>query len=169
MKELEEIVEEARFDFGNNLGLVCFAFGDRCSAQTNRRIVARARWLRERYGYPCLAQVFVPVPGADPVNETVDKYKSTLGVAEEAVEWAQRMSLTEIRAVAASPHVGRCVRDICEIAGRRGLDLSVGAESVTPVWDPLARQWQVRGPRLFGVREWILRRLPWWLYVRVTK
>ena len=162
----------------NNVGVVVFAFGAPSGTSVNLSIGGRASAEAWKFSVPVFTQRDVPLHSfvrRERVSEREGKPPSTLKLARHAVAWAIQNQFTELRVVAAQPHLWRAVRDTkaavretgfkflkvstCEWNGQPESDLWFTREST-----------QLRGrfKILFWVREAILRGMPFGLYKQIV-
>ena len=162
----------------NNVGVVAFSFGAPSGTSVNLSIGGRASAEAWKFSVPVFTQRDIPLHSfviRERISETEGKPPSTLRLARHAVAWAIRNQFTELRVIAAGPHLWRAVRDTRAAVRETGfkfLDVSVCEWSGQPERDLwfTAESTQLRGrfKALFWVREAILRSMPFWLYRHIT-
>ena len=161
------------------VGVFAFAFGVDCVIMSNVAIAKRAAHAAEYFDAMVFTQLDVHLMGVSveyfkPVVPGV--YLSTLDLSRWMAKRAKEERLTEIRIVAAQPHVWRCLRDVRAALRAERLNILVSVYEFSDdsyqhsdIWFcPESEQWYTRTPLAWWCREIILRCLPFGLYSWVT-
>ena len=161
-------------------GIVAFAFGRPQTLPSNKLIAKIAMQQSWEHAAPIFTQLDVPIH-----NEILDvEYAfenigghppSTLKIAQEAIAWASRRSITDIVVVAAKPHMWRCLRDLKEEsyiqseARIRIVPFVNWAQYQLSDWfcEESTQPWTTSWTK-WSRRDFVLRMMPFWLYKRVT-
>lgn len=154
-------------------GIVVFAFGIPKSIRSNKIIIDIASELAKSKGVPVFSQRGMPFGfGIDVEYAMGDMETPTLKIADQAVKWAWRRSLSEIIIVAAGPHAKRCKKDIETRLKEERLPIKVSICPETDLYDGFwfckgSKQFRTRSPLCWRVREWALMNIPFWLYRQI--
>lgn len=93
-------------------GIVAFAFGAPRNIRPNRTIAKIASQRSRKFGALIYAQSGLNFDLELGVEHTRSKFMTTLQLARMAIFWAIESGVDELVAVAAQPHIWRCVRDL---------------------------------------------------------
>lgn len=153
-------------------GVVAFAFGVPSSLPSNIALGGMASMSASRKKIPYYTQEDVPERG--PCPRTVHAQEpgrppSTLVLAQGIMSWAAELGLERLFVVAAPPHISRVLRDLTETARERNIAIEFMTASPKPHEDCFwfsenSTQLRARSRLVWYVREFIVMRMPWWLY-----
>lgn len=159
-------------------GIVAFAFGVPYAIGSNQRIAQIASQKARELEAPVYTQADIRVDSGIVVEYTIEEQGNpppTLRMARGAVQWAKRQGLIELWIVAAKPHLWRVFRDLEEAVRELGDKMRVRAckEIERFPYDswfcPDSAQARTRSRAVWGVREKILKLMPFWLYKHIAK
>lgn len=160
--------------------VVAFAFATPPQAWVNqvlrRKVFTLKQEFKERmftYSQPDLAIGLKQVPQLRVIEEKEGQPSPTLRIVHEALAWAKEIDATEIRIVAAAPHVWRCKRDLKKVLKEKGAVLPVTVEHVPEVgwfgwFHHSSTQKRTRSAFAWYQRDILLWLMPWAIYKRVA-
>lgn len=106
-------------------------------------------------------------------REEEGKPSTTLRMAREAVAFARKYRMTEIRVVAAKPHMWRCLRDIAKAMEEAKINLPIIREDFERMswfawFHKSSTQPRTRSPWAWLQRDVLLWLMPWKMYKRIA-
>ena len=149
--------------------IVVFAFGAPAQLWPNRQLAKIAARLAAENHTHIYRQWDVTVGNSVRLtSELPGRPPSTLELARGAMEWASEREVRQVIVVAAKPHIKRCVHDL-ELAAHElkfHTQVVIALECLRAEHDedwfwPSSDQWRTRSPKVWWLRETILRVL--WL------
>lgn len=157
----------------NTTGIVAFAFG-RPGTIASNSIIAEAAMAASLDGSPIFSQPDIVISDRDvEYIDEPDGPSPTLRISRLATEWAIRRGLVHVVAIAATPHLPRCLRDLDVARKEAAADFTISPIRFSAFLD---RAWfcsdssvyRSRIRWLFLLREFILNNAPITLYKQIA-
>lgn len=158
-------------------GIVAFAFGVQETILSNRRIAEIATLKAKQLQAPVFTQAGISLKEdieVERVKEESGNPPPTLRLARAAVQWAISRGIDHLWAIAAWPHLWRCLRDLNYAVreSRASIQIHICEEVYkysTDSWYCLdSTQERVRSKKAWQKRDRILKLMPMFLYKLVA-
>ncbi len=151
-------------------GIIAFAFGTPSSIKANKVISKIAYKRALKHNVSIYTQLEIEIEEGVEVDRIKGREVPTLRIAREAVQWAKEKGIEKFFIVSASPHLWRCVRDVNMAI--REIKAKINVEVCEEIRDYSDSMWfclnstqeRTRTLKSWNEREWILKKIPFFVY-----